>query len=259
MLNELRRNSVPGWLKGASADQDLPIADLLKDSLYYPACGIDGRPVQYLGGYCHSFVYADYGYPSEKLIDLLKSSGAFFGYRLRSSRILDTGELPIRQAWETISLDIRLDGDPRRYRDHQVKHYSFWTIFERLPGFSDDHGPDVFSLLYIADDGVAAFQALYCSNGVAPAVVSIIQPGEGFGRNWTHFFDCKQVFCRTVMGNPFGQPRYLLLGGYQVKQGFQQEVVWPGYGSMVKFWKVSEGYLGLWEAGSTRKRLKTVQ
>lgn len=247
MLREQPRNAVPDWLAEASTDQDLPIVDMLKESLYYPACGTDGRPIQYLGGYCNSFVYADYGYPSGKITELLTADGAFFGYRLRSSRILDSGELAISQAWEMIDLDVRIDGDPRRYRDRQVKPYAFWTIFERLPDFPDDHGPDVFSLLYLAEDGVPAFQALYHSNGVAPSVVAIIQPGEGFGWNWTHFHDAKQVFCRLVMASPLGGPRYLLLGGSWYNKRFQESVAWPGYNSLVKLWKVSEGYLGLWE------------
>ena len=36
--------------------------------------------------------------------------------------------------------------------------------------------------------------------------------------------------------------------GYQVKQDFQQEVVWPGYQKLIRFWKTSSCYLGLWDS-----------
>jgi hypothetical protein len=244
----LPQQPTPEWLRSISAEQRLPIADILEGSVYYPACGTDGHPVQYLGGFSHSFVYADYGYRFDEIENLLKADGAFDGYQLKSSRLLSPDELPVNQAWKDIVLDEHLDGSPDRYRDTQVTPYAFWSIFQRLPTFSDSHGPELFSLLYLGEDGVAAYQALYHSNRVKPSVVAIIQPREGFGWNWTHFFDSKQVFCRTVMGNSAGLPRYLLLGGYQVKEDFQREVVWPGYGHLLRFWKTSGGYLGLWQA-----------
>jgi hypothetical protein len=237
----------PRWLFSISAEHSLPMAELLNGSVFYPACGIDGRPVQYLGGFSHSFIYADYGYPSDKIESLLKADGAFFGYRLKSSRLLPPDELPIDHAWKDIDLNVHLDGNPNRYRDRQVAPYAFWSIFQRLPDFPENHGPELFSLLYLAADGVAAYHALYHSNRVKPSVVAIIQPGEGFGWNWTYFFDSRQVFCRTVMGNKSGKPDYLLLGTPRANREFRREVVWTGYGHLIKLWKSSGGYLGLWQ------------
>jgi hypothetical protein len=247
MLDVLARKPLPEWLVSATTDRPVPWFELLDESLYYAACGTDGRPVQYLGCYCHSFIYADYGYSFTKISELLNQDGAFWGYQLHSSRLVDVSEIDLITAWQTIHLDTRVDGEPNRYRERQVPPYAYWCIFKRLSGMPDEHGPENFSLLYLGMDGVAAFHALYVLRQVVPSVIAIIQPGEGFGLNWTHFHDARQIFCRTVLGNPAGAPEYLLLGGYQAGRRFQESVVWPEYGSQVKFWKVSEGYFGLWQ------------
>ena len=248
MLKQLERKALPNWLETGTTDRPPPWHQLLDRSAYYPACGTDGDPVEYLGGHCHSFVYADYGYSFEKISDLLSHEFAFSGYRLQSARLLDESEINLADTWETILIDPRTDGEPYRYRDRQVIPYAYWCIFERLPSHPDTHGPVRFSLLYLGMDGVAAFHALYAFHRAVPSVVAIIKPGEGFGWNWTSFFDCKQIFCRTVLGNPAGYPRYLLLGGYQVTPDEQREIVWPGYERLVRFRKTSNGYLGLWES-----------
>lgn len=247
MLDVIEQNPLPDWLASETTDRPVLWKELLNGSLYYPACGTDGHPVQYFGGHCHSFVYADYGYSFKNISDVMKQPGSFKGYRLLSARLLDQGEINLADDWATIHIDPQKDGDPNRYRARHVRPYAYWCIFERLPSHGVNHGPIRFSLLYLGMDGVA-FHALFVKNEVAPSVVAIIQPGEGFGWNWTYFFDFKQVFCRTVLENPAGRPRYLLLGGYQVKQDFQRDVVWPGYEKLQKFWKTSNGYLGLWES-----------
>lgn len=249
MLDALAKKPLPEWMASATTDMSVPWRELLKESLYYPSCGIDGRPVQYFGGHCHSFVYADYGYPFESIYTLLTQEAAFFGYRLKSSRRLEDSEVDLVSAWQSIHLDPRIDGNPNQFRDRHVSPYAFWCIFERLDEISDEHGPLLFSLLYLGMDGVAAFHALYIARQVSPAVVAIIQPGEGFGWNWTHFFDTKQIFCRTVMGNSAGLPRYLLIGGNGINLSRQKELLWPGYSGPIRFWKSTNGYLGLWGHG----------
>ena len=60
MLPELIRRPMPEWLMVASLGSDaLPIDEILRSSVFYPASAMDGRPVRYLAGFSHSFVYAD--------------------------------------------------------------------------------------------------------------------------------------------------------------------------------------------------------
>ena len=45
----------------------LPLAEMLHGSVFYPASAMDGRPVKYLAGFSHSFVYADCNVSREAL------------------------------------------------------------------------------------------------------------------------------------------------------------------------------------------------
>lgn len=248
MLKVLDRRPLPDWLATCNIDAPLPATDLLTNSVYYPACGFDGRPVKYCGGFCHSFIYVDYGVSSERLLAEL-----WFGsYRKIGGRFVTRDELLGPYSWQPISPNAAVDGDPKRYADRIVEPYAYWSVWERSPHLDDNHGPQRFSFLYIAGDGAATFQNLYYSNLLAPALVAIIQPGEGFGSNWTSYFDVRQILARSVLSNPHGTPDYLLLGGLGADVEFQRSVVWSGYSRLLKHWKPDEerlaynGYLGLW-------------
>ena len=58
-LPEVRR---PEWLRGSLLGRTLPVVDLLYESVYYPASGLDGDPMMHLGHHFWSYIYADYGY-----------------------------------------------------------------------------------------------------------------------------------------------------------------------------------------------------
>ena len=225
----------------------MPWHALLNGSFYYPACGTDGRPVQYFGGYCHSFIYADYCYSFENISVMLGESNAFWGYRLASSRLLQPDEFNLTADWNTLGLNRQLDGNPASYKRDQVSPYAYWCIFERDPTKSEAHGPEAFSLIYLGMEGVAAFHASYVAQNAVPSMVALVQPCEGFGRNWTNFYDVEKIFARTVLGNPGGKPTYLLLGGF-INKAEQQELIWPEYNNLIRFWKFQRRqYLGLWK------------
>ena len=77
MLEQLPRMSIPRWLVEISpstiTDKPFPIAEVLKDSLYYPSSGFDGDPVKYLAGNIFSFIYVDSGRSYEEFIDNLNN------------------------------------------------------------------------------------------------------------------------------------------------------------------------------------------
>ena len=238
---------VPDWLAHVSIEARPPMAELLEGSVYYPACGFDGRPVQYIAGYSHSFIYVDYGCPAKEVVAALAQDQAFLGYRLVGARFLDSKELIGPCAVQQIELDRKLDGDPNRCQDHWVDPYAYWAVFERDSDLSAAHGPHKFSLIYIAGDGVVTYQNLYFSYRARPSVVAIIQPGESFGFNWTNFYQPTQIFARTVSATERGGPRYLLIGGRGASKEFQQHIRWPQHGDLLRFWKSSDGYLALWK------------
>lgn len=230
MIPQLPARSLPGWLGMASVPLGpLPLAGVLEDSVYYPASGTDGRPVQYLAGNFFSFIYVDYGIGRDETVEQL---GTFRGYAPLAFRDVQPNELTPR-GWQ--SLPPRPGaGDPRRSAAWVRSPFALWAVFVRTPEFGPDHGPERFSLLYIGGDGVATFQALYPGNRATPAAVAIIQPGTGFGGNWTDFRDPRQVFARSVRENVAGVPGLLLFGGLG-RPDFYREPCWPEYGHQIAF------------------------
>ena len=205
----------PEWLSRLNSktidETPFPLADVLDGSLYYPSAGFDGDPVRYLAGNVVSFVFVDYGKSEEELTaELADPANGFRGYEVIASRRLRESELAPR-GWAP-SLLPTADEDPFRHHHKIKKPFCSWSILQRRQEAPITHGPQRFSLLYLCADGVAAFQALYIANNAAPRIVAVIQPGHGFGGNWTNFEDPEQIFARSVMQNPSGRPGILLNG-----------------------------------------------
>lgn len=248
MIPGIKRKPVPKWLSELNNLDHLPIRNVLLNSLYYPSCGRDGDPVKYIGGHIHSFIYVDYGREKEKVWhDLNDNEQGFKGYQIIYSREVDKHEL-IPHGWRPIYPE-HLDGDPEKYRRIIKNPFAVWAIHQRNPDLGDVHGPERFSLLYICGDGVATFQALYHGNGVTPDIVAIIQPGSGFGWNWTYFRRPDGIFSRSVLGNPAGTPEYLLYGGWGKDY---RESCWPEFSNLIHYWTAHHYYttpkteIGLW-------------
>lgn len=249
MLAQLPIIPVPLWLANLSPasilEDPFPLQSLLQDSLYYPSSGFDGDPVMYLVGNILSFIYVDYGYTRDRLEKELKENG-FRGYNVLASRSVMKRELT-PHGWRPVPPDASED-DPSREIDWIKEPYCVWSVLERRESVSDRNRPARFSLLYLCADGVAAFQALYVANSAVPKAVAIIQPGHGFGRNWTDFKDRGGVFARSVMDNPNGQPELLLDGGMGPRD-FYREPCWPEYGQLVRIVdkKNYDGSIGIWK------------
>ena len=232
------------FLISAKDESPFPIRLILRDSLYYPCSGFDGKPVKYLAGKILSFVYVDYGYTRNELFAELEGRG-FRGYDLVASRSISEPDLA-PQGWRLPPLELH-DGYPTKYRDRIKEPFYEWLLFQRREDFPACHGPSRVSLLYLCADGVAAFYTLYVSNSIAPRIVAVIQPGHGFGMNWTNFEDPRKIFSRSVLGNPGGRPEFLLYGGWGKPHHYGSSC-WPDYNENVCFFGGRRGrrMVGLW-------------
>ena len=201
---------IPQWLSGISGEtmqeQPFPLCDILQDSLYYPASGLQGAPIQYLAGHILSFVYVDYGYCREEFRGELEHPG-IMGYDCLGIRAVEQELAP--ENWRLEDLR-RYDGDPKIHKNRMKPHFCDWVVFRRREEYGNDHGPDRFSLLFLCADGVEAFQVLYAQNNLTPKAIAIIQSQGG---NWTDFGDSMKILGRSVLGNPGGKPELLLNGG----------------------------------------------
>jgi len=249
MLNDLPKIQPPDWLMEIDPKKTeplIPLIDLLTDSLYYPASGTNGKPIKNLLGNVFSFVYADYDVSQEKLDNDIHDIG-FNGYKILVSRKVSLGELS-PHSWQVDNLS-DTNGDPMKYYDLEMirsSAYAKWIVFERCTDLDDTYGPKRFSLLFLCVEGVAAFQALYLANNITPKYLAIIQPGTGFGLNWTDFTKSSAILSRAVLSNPAGKPNFLLYGG-NGKRTEYPESCWPEYDYFKCYFdNTGHGTIGLW-------------
>lgn len=211
-----------------------PIKQLLKNSLYYPACGLDGGIIKFCNTAgknlnIKSFVYCDYGIGEESFKE---NQNTFHGYHVLGTRNIKKEEL-IPNGWEQqIPTTLNLN-NYFRYQD-SWKPFVNWTIYQRNPDVKENHGPKKFSLLYIGGEGVATYQALYWSNQIAAKALAIIRPGTGFGGNWTDFTTGYNELEWVIENNPVGNPRFI----------FASSLDWRNYMKLYDIDYFFEGNLG---------------
>ena len=225
---------------------EFPVRALLYNSVYYPASAFDGGVIRD----CNvnrkdwnvlSFVYVDYKETQRSLSETEMPRG----YRLLGMRQLKEEEL-VPNGW-TPQLPPNLDIEryQRMAMPYSRRHaFATWMVFERLPEFGEDHGPERFSLIFLGADGVATYQALYWTNGMCPRAIAIIQPGTGFGGNWTDFFKKGAPLYWTVSHNPAGMPEYVYCGFWARTSTDANDTPnfdnfdWPEY----SYWQPAVGY-----------------
>lgn len=182
------------------------LLEVLRNSVYYPASGMDETPMQLLGQRHDTFVYADYLQTRDKL-DAAIQRGWFNGYEITERKMLESSEFVPAGFGATYPLWSSRHRSPDRYRpleDQAHPLFAEWFIFERLPDTDPSHGPARIRLLFLCIEGCAGYQMLYNANGIAPAVLCVIRPGTGFGFNWDDFRKMDGWFAESVfrMGNP---------------------------------------------------------
>jgi hypothetical protein len=233
MIAALPAFTTPAWLAEIAADPErsrtapLPLERILTDSLYYPACGLNGTPVKFLGGNVHAFVYADYLMTKERfLANLLGSDrdAGFRGYRpilLRevfAEEVVPTGWRPPVEPTRGIEWLIR--------RQREARPFGHWSVWQRQDAVSASTGPELFSFFYLAGEMSAVYQGLYYRLGLVPKILAIIQPGA-MGGEWENVAHDSSFFREVVQKHPGGMPPYLLNGG---TGGGYEKPCWSDYG-----------------------------
>lgn len=265
LVGELRRRPVPDWLVRAEQDPTsikLDLRDILTDSLYYPASGKNGTPVKFMSGMVHSFIYADYSVTMAKHLEELfgdDPESGFLGYECFYEREILRHEL-VPNGWTP---PIRPDEEGRnlerlKERERRAQPFGHWSLWRRKPGFGDAHGAELFSFLYLGAEMSATYQGLYHRLGMAPLVLTIIQPGA-IGGEWEAVEQDDCFFREVVRANRAGMPHYLLHGGLLPPHCYHKPC-WSDYdGTAVE--REYEGYslLRLPERGARLWRLRSDQ
>ena len=204
-------------------NEPVPIKELLKDSLYYPSAGFDGGVVKFFSKKVQSFIFCNYGFHEK---EFLAEMDGFRGYKVLANRKLFPHDLT-PNGWQMQKPPGMIEPEYMKYIDPDKKPFAHWVMYERDPQFDENHGPQRFSLIYIGGEGVATYQALYWGNKTAPKMLAIIQPGTGFGMNYTDFRKKDGYLAWVVRNNPNGIPQTIVFGGQG--KGYEKMFDWDGY------------------------------
>jgi hypothetical protein len=217
---QLFKRPAPAWLKNLQSVEQFSIADVLTDSVYYPASDNDNHPIYAYSGFSYSFIYVDPHISKEPSLQKLR------GFDLKYSREILERELCFKP-YEPM-LPTPKDGNLKKLSEmarlpnwagNDGKPFALWQIYERKPSFNWGD-PDRISVLRITGEGIATYQALYFSNQVKPLLL--------FNHcctcyTWSIFEERNGFFNRVVLANPAGHPDYL------VSRRVNEEPIWNGY------------------------------
>lgn len=195
----------------------LPLVELLKDSVYYPACWSDGRPIalsntqfrRQVG--VNSFVYADFNMSESQLLGELET---LRGYHIVGHRSVRPEE------WQVPGFKLDLaywEKESKNYKSTFLgqnvpfEPFCHWTVYERNDNRSPLYGPKRLSLLYFGAEGLAVFQQLYVAHHIAPRMLCFVAC-FGFSGNWSCFTNPEASFCYTLKKHPECMPEWVMLG-----------------------------------------------
>jgi hypothetical protein len=187
------------------------IQDILSNSVFYPASGIDGRDIECLSRRYSSFVHVDYSTLRDVVENGMLGHFEGVGYRLIGMKDIQKNELtPANFRHQPLPLNAHEKDRLERnsfIRDHfngnNFTPFALWAVYELNTPLNaqNQEKPRRFSLLHIGGEACATFEALYYNNKINPAAVSIISPGEGFGDNWTLFTHPEFRLYQTMLLN----------------------------------------------------------
>lgn len=249
MIEQIEKIQMPDWL--LKKQFNFQVQTILKDSLYYPCSGLDGDPVKYFMGNVYSFFYVDYGVSREDFLNELKRRG-FRGYHIIHQQTITQKDLT-PNGWTIYIQPDKNEIDRLRlneefYRNWIKKPFCEWVIFERDEDKDDTYNPKMFSLLYLCADGIAAYQAIYLSNNIKPRMIAIIQPGTGFGGNWTDFRDRGKIFARSIFYKKELLPEYLINGGWgKDKDDYYKKPIFKEYSELIIKFYAGKATLSVWK------------
>jgi len=260
-------NQTPRWLQEIKRDGELPLEiplkDILTNSLYYPGSGNDSFPIDHFVGKIPSFIYVDYMPKGETALEAFKESkdpSHLFGnnfaekYKLLGARTFALDEI-VSNNWKPAIVDKLPNDYPRCFNSIPQKGNAIWCIMELNPpkhnpwhiDFDKTHNHEesqIFSFLYIFGEGVIMYDALYYGNQTAPTILALIQI-FGFSGNWTNFANENDVMGQLVMKNNYGIPKYLMYGGWGRSKddpGHYVKPIWDSYNQYIDDAEGGEGY-----------------
>jgi hypothetical protein len=224
------RELMPTWLSAFSPTTGIEKSHIVRQFLksrtvFYPGSGSDGGPIAAFNTAhaAHCYIYVDYMKERADLIDELRRDG-FRGYATFARIELRETDLGAGD-WNP-----HLNADEVRMLFRPVAPYGFIHIFQRNLGLAEEHGAERFAVLFLAADGIATYDALFCQKNSAPVPFCIVLQDHGFGGNYDRFG--RGGLMERIARQANRLPRFLLVGDqctvpwndYAVCEGADPEV-----------------------------------
>jgi hypothetical protein len=205
-------------------EQSFDLIKILKQSTFYPASGIDFNNIEGLLQYSNSFIHVDYLLSADRVEEALRSDILYHGFELIGIRQVALSELTPNEL-EPVGFPLKDGEEERISKRNQATYYNnyfcFWAVYEL--GIDGQ-----FSVLHIGSEACEIFDALYVKNKINPTVVAIINPGEGFGDNWTVFRNPDHTLFKSMQlnseENKISLPQYVY-----TNMTLQGRCFWPNY------------------------------
>lgn len=209
------------------------INEILKNSTFYPASGIDATNIEGLSAYTNSFVHVDYSIPETEVKRALNEDFTAVGYKLIGLKHISEKELT-PNGFKPNNFSLQNSEKERLNFLEQAKKsqkpFCYWAIYEideTLTG-STKGKIKKFSLLHLGGEASATFDALYVNNEINPKAIAILNPGEGYGDNWTKFTDLEYRLYRLIQlnseKNSINQTEYVF-----TNMTSEEKCFWPNY------------------------------
>lgn len=215
------------------------IKELLKDSVFYPAAGLDASDIKCLSPDFCSYLHVDYSTPLNVVENGMRYHFDGVGFDLIGIKHISKEELtPNGFIPENFSLNNhekeRLNHRfiIEKFNCHNFRSFAIWAVYELNPQRTGKLYDKCkrFSLLHVGAEACATFEAIYYSHKINPSAVAIINPGEGYGDNWTNFTDPQfrlyQSLLKNSIDNQTEMPEFLLTNQTSSNSA---NCFWPGY------------------------------
>ena len=224
---------------------------LLNGSCFYPASGAgpsDGRPIKYCNTIwrklnINSFIYTDLIATESKLLYELEHIA---GYHILAHRPLSKEEYMCKDWQLELSPDDNYS-DTFDHRPARFKPFAHWAVMERNQTKNCLHGPKRFSIIFIGGEGpeggegVRNYQHLYCSRGLAPKMLCLIQCWGAFSGNHEDWARPSSSLHYTF--RKFGKlPEYICIGSSGKIHGVQRLADSPFMNDVLKVKYVGYDY-----------------
>jgi len=208
------------------------IKKILANSTFYPASGIDATNIEALSEYTNSFVHVDYSVTEEKVRRAMSEDFQGVGYKLIGLKHLSKEELT-PNGFKQNNFPLKDSEVERMENMTQARNihssFCYWAVYELNESSTGGSKKNKrFSLLHIGGEACATFDALYVNNGINSKAVAILNPGEGYGDNWTIFRDpgyrLFQLMKLNSEKNNAELPKCIF-----TNMTLEKECFWPGY------------------------------